>query len=273
MSKTAFFSALAAGAVDAEAGIISGVSVITVGEAKGHEMFVDGTTIEQVKACAEQFPDGLQVKVDHFSGFNGIVGVLKNFAIDGDQLRADLHLLQNHDARARIIEMAQTMPSSFGLSISFSGEPEMRDVASEAGEIKARFARCLEIYSADLVDAPAANPDGLFSEQAALVTTLRDQLATALALAAQVEPLRQQLAAKDQELTVLRAEHGKLAELHKGLKASFGLNAAPVIPAIVSGPAKSLLEQYQEMPAGPARLEFFQKHKDELRKQIAASGN
>jgi hypothetical protein len=85
-----------------------------------------------------------------------MVGVLRDFSIDGNQLRADLHLLKSHEDFEKILEMAENMPGSFGLSISFSGESE----AMTEGQIPS--ARCMEIYSADLVDQPAANPTGLF---------------------------------------------------------------------------------------------------------------
>jgi hypothetical protein len=153
MTKTDL--AILTGDIDAAAATIKNVSVITVGEARGHGMQIDEKTLLQVKAAAETYSGGLKVKTDHYSGFNEIVGALKNFTIDGDQLRADLFLLKNHDATARIIEMAELMPDTFGLSISFSGEHE------EKGETV--LARCSEIYSADLVDTPAANPTGLFS--------------------------------------------------------------------------------------------------------------
>lgn len=135
--------------------VIRGVSVLTVGEARGHGLRIDAQTLVEVKAAAETYAGGLKVKLDHYSGFNEIVGALKNFVIDGDQLRADLHLLTSHEATPRILEMAQVMPDTFGLSISFTGTPEEKDGV--------RLARCSEIYSADLVDAPAANPSGLFS--------------------------------------------------------------------------------------------------------------
>ena len=156
VSKTDFAAVI--GEIDMENAVIAGVSVITSGEAKGHGMLVDGETLQQVKAAAETYTGGLKVKTDHFSGFNQIVGTLKNFVIDGDQLRADLHLLKAHEATPRILEMANMMPGSFGLSISFSGE-HMTDATDTT------FARCSEIYSADLVDQPAANPNGLFSSK------------------------------------------------------------------------------------------------------------
>ena len=153
----ASFRALAS--IDAAAGIIRGVSVITEGEAKGHGMLIDAATLAQVKQCAETYAGGLKVKISTQRGHLGdvaeIVGFLTGFRIDGAKLLADLHLLENSPHRAFIMELAEKVPDTFGLSISFSGPVERKDDAA--------FARCTEIYSADLVSEPAANPTGLFS--------------------------------------------------------------------------------------------------------------
>lgn len=175
------------GTIDAQNAVISGVSVITVGEAKGHGMLIDDQTLLQVKAAAETYMGGLKVKTDHYTGFNEIVGALKNFVIDGDQLRADLYLLKNHEATARILEMAELMPDTFGLSISFSGEHEESDDTV--------FARCSEIYSADLVDTPAANPSGLFSAKVDSMKKAMDEKQFAEALAAALAPINDKLSA------------------------------------------------------------------------------
>jgi len=156
--KLSYFSTATGSAVDHAAGVLRGVSVITEGEAKGHALQIDAKTLQQVKACAETYSDGLRVKMDHYTGIDAMVGVLKNFAIDGAQLRADMHLLKSHSDFEKIMEMAETMPGAFGLSIAFSGTPEGGD------DDTLRFARCSEIYSCDIVDIPAANPTGLFSE-------------------------------------------------------------------------------------------------------------
>jgi hypothetical protein len=185
MTKTDF--ALLDGTIDAQAATITGVSVITVGEAKGHGMLIDAQTLLQVKEAAETYSGGLKVKTDHYTGFNEIVGTLKNFVIDGDQLRADLYLLKNHDATPRILEMAELMPDTFGLSISFSGEHE------EQGDTV--FARCSEIYSADLVDAPAANPTGLFSVKVDSEKKVMDEKQFAEALAAALNPITEKMSA------------------------------------------------------------------------------
>ena len=175
-SKVTFFAAATGSRVDREAGVLHGVSVITEGEAKGHGMIVDAITLQQVKACAETYTDGLRVKMDHYTGIDAMVGVLRDFVIDGIQLRADLHLIKSHEDFEKLLEMAETIPGSFGLSISFSGESEYVEIPEDdseeaepnSGELPsggtkiAQAARCMEIYSCDIVDQPAANPTGLF---------------------------------------------------------------------------------------------------------------
>lgn len=185
MTKTDF--AVLNGTIDAQNAVIAGVSVITVGEAKGHGMQIDEQTLSEVKTAAETYAGGLKVKTDHYTGFNEIVGTLKNFTIDGDQLRADLYLLKNHDATPRILEMAELMPDTFGLSISFSGQHEEKEDTV--------FARCSEIYSADLVDSPAANANGLFSAKVDSGKKDMDEKQFAEALAAALAPINEKLSA------------------------------------------------------------------------------
>jgi hypothetical protein len=161
------FATDAGTAIDAEKGVILGVAVITEGPALGHfdftgekplPLYADAGTLDEVKTCAESYTGGLKVKFNHGSGVADIVGVLKNFRIEASVLRADFHALKNAANRDYLFEIAGTMPESFGLSISFSGLPK-RD------EDRA-YARCSEIYSADFVDEPAANPNGLFQRGA-----------------------------------------------------------------------------------------------------------
>jgi len=156
MNQVTAFASISGSSVNADTGVISGVSVITEGPALGHGLTIDALTLAQVKVCAEQFTDGLRVKMDHCTGIDAMVGVLRSFRITGNQLRADLHLIKSHDDFSKLIEMAQTIPGAFGLSIVFSGQPEQQG--------QQRLARCIEIYSCDIVDQPAANPTGLFSK-------------------------------------------------------------------------------------------------------------
>lgn len=158
MDQVITFSA-SAGAIDAEAGVIRGVSLITKGPALGHGVMIDEKTLEQVKKAAEQYAGGLKVKLDHSGGAGDIVGYIDALRIDGDKLLGDLHLLQSSPHRSYILEIAQRIPDTFGLSIAFSGPSE-----KSADGLKT-LQRCSEIYSVDLVSEPAANPSGFFARK------------------------------------------------------------------------------------------------------------
>jgi len=151
--------AVAAGKIDAEAGVIRGVSLISEGPALGHGVMVDARTLEQVKAAAEQYEGGLKVKLDHNSGAGDIIGYVDALRIEGKKLLGDLNLLQNSPHRGYVLEIAEKIPDTFGLSIAFSGPVEM------SADKKTMLQRCAEIYSVDLVSEPAANAEGLFERR------------------------------------------------------------------------------------------------------------
>lgn len=145
---------------------VPGVSVITVGPAKGHfrfdendqpvPVYVDSTTLEQVMACAKTYQGGLRVNAGHFTGVMDAAAFLDAFRIDGNKVRADMTLFKTYEGFEHLCELVATISDTFGLSIDFSGPYEIRDGKA--------FARCVEIYSADLVTVPAANDRGLFGE-------------------------------------------------------------------------------------------------------------
>lgn len=149
--------AAAAGQIDAASGVIRGVSLITEGPALGHGVMIDAKTLEQVKAAAEQYSGGLKVKLDHSGGAGDIIGYVDALRIEGRKLLGDLHLLENSPHRGYVLEIAEKIPDTFGLSIAFSGPVEM------GADKRTVLQRCTEIYSVDLVSEPAANAEGLFS--------------------------------------------------------------------------------------------------------------
>lgn len=175
-----FHTLFKAGTVKRKEYEMEGVSVITEGDALGHGVMIDTMSLASVKTCAETYSGGLKVKVNHGSGADAIVGRLTNFRIDGTQLRADLKLLKSHVLTPQLMEMAEDMPEAFGLSISFSG------TIDDQGD-DGMFVRCLEIYSCDIVDQPAANPSGLFSS----VDINKKNMATQTLLEIPVDELNQ----------------------------------------------------------------------------------
>jgi hypothetical protein len=131
----------------------NGISVATVGPALGHEMFVDDVTLLQAEQ-AGRAGSPVKVFVDHDESIDSLIGLLNNFRIEEDQLRADLELLSAHPQAEFYAEILSKAPGRVGFSMAFSGKPE------ELGE--KRFARVENLVSVDLVSRPAANREGVF---------------------------------------------------------------------------------------------------------------
>lgn len=162
--------------VDRESGIIKGVSLISLGEALGHGKNVDQKTLESVRDCAQQYEGGLRVKFNpntftHGAGMLAGRIPVDTIKVEGGKTIGDLHLYKSMPVEAKeyLFEIAEETPGNIGLSIEFTGEDE---------EVEGnKFARCDEIFSAVIVDLPAANPTGLFSvPEFQNLTTNRDNL-------------------------------------------------------------------------------------------------
>jgi len=133
---------------------IKSVSILTAGEAKGHDLLIDQTSLLQALAVAQSMG---RIKVTNGHGVKqvmDILGYVENFQIKGDRLVGDLTLLDS-DKAAYVANLATVIPDQFGLSLTFSGVPEDKDGS--------RFARVTEIYDVSVVVQPAANPAGMFS--------------------------------------------------------------------------------------------------------------
>lgn len=292
MRKTALFlSSSVAGTIDRDKGIIRGVSVITEGEAQGHGLIVDAETLAGVKRCADENPDGVKVKVNHGSGFEAIVGALREFRVEGAKLLADMHLLKSHEMYDQILEIASSMPASVGLSISSS------ILVTEEGA-----ARCEELYSADLVSDPAANPSGLFSAAVdsvkkgmaetskTFLEQFRDFMGLSREVMTPVVELETKLKARDVELA---SAHGRINTLegviagHEGTIAKHGEELKTLELSVEERASKRALEiaAGQGVPpkkstpsgepaapaAGKSELKGFEKVKGAIAKEGAVA--
>ncbi|NBW13892.1 MAG: hypothetical protein EBR82_38405 [Caulobacteraceae bacterium] len=132
---------------------LSNVSILTVGEAKGHNLLIDETSLQQALQVANSMKR-IKVTMGHGAPVTGILGYIDGFRIEGDRLMGDLTLFNTNEAQF-IQHLAQVLPEGFGMSLTFSGVPE---------EVNGnRFARVTEIYDCSIVSEPAANPAGMFS--------------------------------------------------------------------------------------------------------------
>jgi hypothetical protein len=238
ISPVEFYSDFTADKVDTTNAIIRGVSVMTSGlVARGHDLEVDGKTLDQVKTCAESKRQ-VPVKINHKSGAEAVCGFLTNFHLDGNKLKADWHLLKTHPQKDTILEVAERMPAGVGLSASFL--PPEKEEKTKSGK---KAARCSELLSVDYVTLPAANPDGMFSAKVDSTQT-----ATPNAMSFTPEQLEQikgllseAVAPLTEKIDALEAQQGllanppsleELANMSDEELAGYGLTAEDVAEAI-----------------------------------------
>ena len=173
-------------AVDVVAGAIEGVSLIQLGEAKGHGIYVDGLSLGSalevlgsvnlpafITHAGALQDDRMLKQVGYFSGFYIDQGKLKA------QVFQSLESFRDDEAESfnRLFDLAREMPDAFGLSLVFEAElvwvfknGEEKSVAESEGKPAGAVrempsVRFNSISSADFVDEPAANEDGLFSKK------------------------------------------------------------------------------------------------------------
>jgi len=132
---------------------LKNVSILTIGEARGHNLLIDEKSLEQALTVAQSMKR-IKVTMGHGAPVTGILGYIDGFRIEGDRLMGDLTLFNTNEAQF-VQHLAQVLPEGFGMSLTFSGVPE-----EVAGNL---FARVTEIYDCSIVSEPAANPAGMFS--------------------------------------------------------------------------------------------------------------
>ena len=172
---------------DNGAGILSGVSLIAAGEALGHDMWIDDVTLSQVAEQAGQGKHGIKSRFTHPSmsadGMGRHLGRIKDVRVEGDRVLGDLHFAKSAHSTPDgnlaeyVMELAEEDPAAAGLSIVFEHDAE-REEAYQASFGDGPFespdednvknlphVRLAKLRAADVVDEPAANPEGMFDRQ------------------------------------------------------------------------------------------------------------
>ena len=160
MAQALYFSSIGgAEQIDSANGIIRGVVVMELGEAKGHDLTIDDESLNGFLSLAVVRKDGVKVRFgnDHEAGVEDTNGTLKNFRREGGKIRADLHLLKSDTRNVKLLEMAERMPSEFGLSAITDAEKH-KDGKEYKFNSPLRFT---QLDCVDIVSSPAATK-GLF---------------------------------------------------------------------------------------------------------------
>ena len=171
---------------DFGAGLITSAAVITRGEALGHYMWIDHEMIARTADLINASEKGTKGRFTHPSmsgdGLGKAIGRWKQAVAEDSEARADLHLYESAHKTpdgalaAYVMDLAEEDPAAFGVSIAFDPDygAEDRFVAEhedEEGDFHSPdpdneknypHARIASLAAADVVDEPAANPNGLF---------------------------------------------------------------------------------------------------------------
>ena len=174
--------------VDRENGVIYGYSVLTKGPALGHGLDIDDTTLGQVVELGNQAKIGIKARFDHPNASNTSMGTFlgrtKNFRQVGDRVIGDLYLSESAkeapqgDLYTYVLGLAERDPQAFGASIVFEGKSEFQleedgtRKKDAQGKPLPALARIEKLLASDIVDEPAANAGGLFSQEHSLASKI-----------------------------------------------------------------------------------------------------
>lgn len=190
------------------------VSIMTVGEAKGHDFFIDSQTLEGVRKLIEDDGGRVLVRAKHVTGDDGtalLLGEIANPVIEGQRLRGDLSIWEEAGETGRLYyRIARDFPHKLGLSVVMDWQPEFID-----GQ---RFARPTALDTIDFTEKPAANYNGLLSEKP---TTKEDKTMTEEEVTKLMEDkmasYEEKLSKLDEHIAKLESIEGKLSEYDEKL--------------------------------------------------------
>lgn len=166
-----------------DAGLITRASIVTRGEALGHDLWIDHDMLSDV--AGEINSQLVKVRFSHpglsSDGIGLKLGRLKNARVEGDRVLADVHFQRashatpDGDLADYVMTLSEETPEDFGISIVFDRdiEKELEHThdnrpgpafvsPDELNENNFAHARLSKLVAADFVDSPAANPSGLF---------------------------------------------------------------------------------------------------------------
>ena len=161
--------------VDVQEKVLYGAQVAMMGEAKGHGMLLDDTTLNQIVDLGNAKPNGVKVRFGHPSmctpAIGTFLGVRKNFVRDGNNVRADLHMSKaaDPDKAKHVMDMAMYAPDQIGNSVVVTCDLEYQTDENgaikkdESGNDLLPIMRITALEAVDVVDQPAAG-DGMFAE-------------------------------------------------------------------------------------------------------------
>lgn len=250
--------------VDRENKIIRGYKVMSLGEALGHGVVVDETTLNQLVELGNRGGGvGVKSKVQHRNGatdgFGRYLGKSRNFRREGNSTVADLHLddlafkSPEGDWGSYLLDLADRAPDAFGAS------PEVIEVRKPAQSGKPVM-RLKDLLAIAIVDRPATNA-GFFS-----VTGVSD-MAENTALEAQVAELSAERDAATKKAGELQSQ---LTDLQAKVQEAAAGEAATLSAAKIEATAVAIKGERER--AGNLLALCSKAHKIDLAAKFIADG-
>ena len=171
--------------VDRNGGIIYGAAMMQAGDLNpgdARPYTVDAETLQQVVSFGNAARHGLKARFTHPNmsndGMGSYLGRWTNFRIDGDTVRADLHIADaaytspQGDLGNYVLDLAEQDPEAFGVSMATRFDEQnlaqFEDLRFRESDAEKRKAmrwpmRFSGMKAGDIVDSPAATRTGLFS--------------------------------------------------------------------------------------------------------------
>lgn len=265
--------------IDADAGVISDVSIIEAGEAKGHQMMVSESSL--ASAMEELRNARLPAYITHANAMGDRlteeVGYFSEFYQEGNKIKARRfqafqafrrYKPEQYDA---LFEMAEEMPENFGISLVFEAalfweladgeKEEYRGLSSrpEDALFEVPSVEMISIQSADFVDNPAAN-SSLFSTEVNQESIMKTELTTAASDAfekAQAEEVEKNQASEQP----VEAKDAPKKKSRKKLEEA-PVEEAPVVEAAETEEVDAQLE------AAESKIENLENTVNELKAQV-----
>jgi hypothetical protein len=187
--------------VDRQGNVIYGASVMQAGnlnEGDARPWTADSETLSQIMKFGQMPRNGIKARFTHPNmsndGMGSYLGRWTNWRIDGDTVRADLHIADTAftspqgDLGNYILDMAEQDPEAFGVSIAGKlddanlkqWESSLSSLSAEDRQAAKWPMRFTGLRAADVVDTPAATRTGLFGLSEADLRNLPLQAATLL---------------------------------------------------------------------------------------------
>jgi hypothetical protein len=165
--------------------VIYGAAMMQAGDLNSGDVrpfTADAETLQQVEAFGNAARNGIKARFTHPNmsndGMGSYLGRWTNFRIDGDTVRADLHIADaaytspQGDLGNYVMDLAEQDPEAFGISMATQLDQqsygEFEATYSRESDREKRKAmkwpmRFTAMKAGDVVDSPAATRTGLFS--------------------------------------------------------------------------------------------------------------